>query len=80
MSNFSNIIRYPGIEPWNGDITCPTLVINSEEYTLSSDYPILQKIAKTAPTPPVYSISGSTHPSFSGEHPCCAYSLNKRMC
>lgn len=53
------------IEPWNSSIPCPLLVINSEEYTLSSDYERLQRIAKTASSPPIYSITGSNHPSFS---------------
>ena len=41
------------------------LVVNSEEYTISSDFARLENLVKTATNPPVYSIAGSTHPSFS---------------
>jgi len=54
-----------GLEPWNGEIPCPMLCVNSEEFTLSSDFKRLQSLAQTAPNPPIYSIGGSTHPSFS---------------
>lgn len=54
-----------GLEPWTGEIPCPMLCVNSEEFTLSTDFKRLQRLAQTAQNPPIYSIGGSTHPSFS---------------
>ena len=54
------------LEPWTGEIHCPLLCVNSEEYTISADFERLQTVAKTARSmPPIYSVAGSTHPSFS---------------
>lgn len=61
----SPLVPPPGLEPWQGQIPCPLLCINSEEFTRSDDFARLQNLAKTAPNPPIYSVAGSTHPSFS---------------
>lgn len=67
--DFKSVIAFdPAIqrlEPWQGTIHAPLLVVNSEEYTISSDFARLENLVKTATNPPVYSIAGSTHPSFS---------------
>lgn len=68
-NDFRSIVAFdPAIqrlEPWTGEIHCPMMCINSEEFTLSEDFQRLQSLAKNAPNPPIYSIAGSTHPSFS---------------
>ena len=37
-----------GIDPWKSKIACPLLVINSEEYTCSDDFPRLEKLCQYA--------------------------------
>ncbi|KAH8818833.1 alpha/beta-hydrolase [Flagelloscypha sp. PMI_526] len=60
------------LEPWTRRLPHPLLVINSEEFSVGNEFKILaEQVIGTnncgeAPhTPHVFSIAGSTHPSFS---------------
>ncbi|KAF8325632.1 platelet-activating factor acetylhydrolase, isoform II-domain-containing protein [Cantharellus anzutake] len=54
------------IDPWRSKLPCPLLVVNSEEFTRSDDFPRLQRLCRYAQKGEgVFSIAGSTHPSFS---------------
>lgn len=57
----------PGLEPWEGEINCPLLCINSEEFSVSDDYGrMLDQIVPTCKDEHhLLSIAGATHPSFS---------------
>ncbi|KAH7909875.1 platelet-activating factor acetylhydrolase [Hygrophoropsis aurantiaca] len=53
------------LEPWKGRIDIPFLAINSEEFSLGSEFTKLLNILPTVPSRHVFLIPGSTHPSFS---------------
>jgi platelet-activating factor acetylhydrolase len=59
------------LEPWTSALNHPLLVVNSEEFTVGAEYRIFaEQVAGTvapagADKPLVFSIPGSTHPSFS---------------
>ena len=65
--------------PWNATLPHPTLVINSEEFTVGREYAIFsEQIAHTATQDiQVYSIGGATHPSFSDVFLILPNAINK---
>ncbi|CED82891.1 Phospholipase A2 (platelet-activating factor acetylhydrolase in humans) [Phaffia rhodozyma] len=53
------------LDPWKGQITCPFLSVNSEEFADSDDFDRLLAATKTVQNEStVLTIPGSTHPSF----------------
>lgn len=66
------------MEPWNSSIREPLLVINSEEFTNGPEYGQLTQMSKTASSSTIFSIAGSTHPSFSDVHLILPAFINRR--
>lgn len=54
------------------------LVINSEEFVKGSEYGKLTKLSQTASNSTIFSIAGSTHPSFSDVHLILPAFINRR--
>ncbi|KAG8857646.1 hypothetical protein FRB96_005664 [Tulasnella sp. 330] len=67
------------LEPWTGKVPCPLLVITSEEFVTQEDFARTIRVCKTAKSANVFTIAGSTHPSFSDIHLILPNVINRLM-